>query len=267
MKKILLIGKLDRTIENLYVCLSEQFSVQLCVENKELVRSITKIVKPDMVMIGSLGLGGAEMEIMDWFWKCYSRVPVLVIGTEEECAEYQGYFENPQIDKLLKPISRAQLLAKCDEVLRTVEPEEKTDEAEGNTQSKENGSNEGEDGRKTILVVDDSPLALRSVKAMLDDKYRVIVATGGEKAITMIAKKHPDLILLDYEMPEMNGKITLEKIREDVTMADIPVVFLTAVADKEHIAAVLRLNPAGYFLKPLERDKVLAKVEQVLEKC
>lgn len=129
----------------------------------------------------------------------------------------------------------------------------------------EKSNDENEDRRKTILIVDDSPLALRSIKAMVDDKYRVIVATGGERVITMIAKKHPDLILLDYEMPEMNGKMTLEKIREDASMADIPVIFLTAVADKEHIAAVLGLNPAGYFLKPLEREKVLEKVAQVLQ--
>ena len=79
----------------------------------------------------------------------------------------------------------------------------------------------------------------------------------------MIAKKHPDLILLDYEMPEMNGKMTLEKIREDASMADIPVIFLTAVADKEHITAVLRLNPAGYFLKPLEKEKLLEAVDKI----
>ena len=193
-------------------------------------------------------------------------MPVLVIGTQEECANYQGYFENAQFEKVLKPVTKVKLLEKCDEKLGggNTDPEAVHD-GEGNEQMQEKSNDENEDRRKTILIVDDSPLALRSIKAMVDDKYRVIVATGGERTITMIAKKHPDLILLDYEMPEMNGKMTLEKIREDASMADIPVIFLTAVADKEHIAAVLGLNPAGYFLKPLEREKVLEKVAQVLQ--
>ena len=118
--------------------------------------------------------------------------------------------------------------------------------------------------RKTILCIDDSGVLLRKMKALLEDKYEVVLVNSAAMAIKFLTLRRPDLILLDYEMPEMNGKMTLEKIREDASMADIPVIFLTAVADKEHIAAVLGLNPAGYFLKPLEREKVLEKVAQVL---
>ena len=77
-------------------------------------------------------------------------------------------------------------------------------------------------------------------------------------------KKRPDLILLDYEMPEMNGREFLETIRFDADYFDIPVIFLTAIADKAHIAAVLELEPAGYFLKPMRKDKVLEKIEEIL---
>jgi len=264
MKKILLIGKMDRTMENLYVCLSEKFYVQLCVEDPKIISGIVKIIKPDMVVIGSLDLNGVETEIFDLFLKSYSQIPVLAVCTEEESSCYPGYFDNSQFEAFLKPVSKVKLYSKCNERLGI----EETADDEKNLKDigkKENSISKKEEKQKTILVIDDSPLALRSVKAMLDTKYHVFVATEGEKAISVISKKHPDLILLDYEMPGMDGRMTLEKIREDNTMADIPVIFLTAVADKDHIAAVLRLNPAGYFLKPLDREKVLEAIEELFE--
>lgn len=137
-----------------------------------------------------------------------------------------------------------------------------------NLNNLENGQSdcgeEIEDGKKRILVVDDSALVLRNIKAMLEPKYRVFVATSGEQALKFIPEKKPNLILLDYEMPEMNGKETFEKIKADEMSKDIPVIFLTGVDDKEHIFAVLQLNPAGYFLKPPTRSKLLDAIEKAL---
>ena len=123
---------------------------------------------------------------------------------------------------------------------------------------------EQSEGRKTILAVDDSGILLRSVKAMLEKNYDVIVANSGMKAIKQAKKRIPDLILLDYEMPEWDGKKTLEEIRNDEELKEIPVLFLTAVADKAHISAVLKLYPSGYLLKPIEQQKLLDTIEKVL---
>ena len=90
-----------------------------------------------------------------------------------------------------------------------------------------------------------------------------MVATSGKQAMTVLQKKRPNLILLDYEMPGWDGKTTLENIRQEKEFQDIPVIFLTGVADKEHITAVLRLNPAGYFLKPLEKEKLLEAIDKI----
>lgn len=116
---------------------------------------------------------------------------------------------------------------------------------------------------KHILVVDDSAVTLRSVKSLLDKKYRISVATSGEMAIKSMQRSLPDMVLLDYEMPDCDGKQTLEMIRQDDTMKDIPVMFLTGVADKQHIASVLALNPVGYMLKPPEKEKLLEAIEAV----
>ena len=119
--------------------------------------------------------------------------------------------------------------------------------------------------KKRILVVDDNGIALRTIKVMLEDSYEVAMAISGAQAMTSIGKKRPDLILLDYEMPICDGKMTLEMIRADKDMKDIPVVFLTAVNDRANIEAVLKLNPAGYFLKPVVKERLLAEIDKILE--
>ena len=125
-------------------------------------------------------------------------------------------------------------------------------------------SQTAKEGRKSILAVDDRGLLLRSVKAMLEKQYDVSVATSGMKAINQAKKKRPDIILLDYEMPEWDGKKTFEEILKDEELRDIKVIFLTAVADRTHIESVLRLLPSGYLLKPREQTKLIDTIEKVL---
>ena len=103
------------------------------------------------------------------------------------------------------------------------------------------------------------------MKAMLEKHYRVSIAPSGTKAMALIGKKKPDLILLDYEMPVCDGRMTLEMIRQESEFADIPVIFLTGVSDKKHIQAVLQLKPANYLLKPASEEKILGAINQVLQ--
>lgn len=255
MKKILLIGKLNRGMQNLNDCLSKKFIVQVCSESLDLIKGMIKISKPDMIIISAIELNGAETEIFDYLWKSRFNLKVLVIGTKDECSAYQGYFENEQFEHFSRPVSKHLLIKKCCECMNIPESDEET----------EKQSSEKKEKKKLILVVDDSSLALRSTKAMLEQTYQVIVATSGKKALETIEKRRPDLILLDYEMPDWDGRVTLEKIRENETMKNIPVIFLTAVAEKDHIAAVLRLKPVGYFLKPLEKEKVLKAIKEVFK--
>lgn len=76
----------------------------------------------------------------------------------------------------------------------------------------------------------------------------------------------PDLILLDYEMPEMNGKQVLEKLQGQEEYADIPVVFLTSMDSREIVMELLALQPAGYILKPVEAQVLLDRVEDIIGK-
>ena len=120
------------------------------------------------------------------------------------------------------------------------------------------------DVKKRILLIDDNVIQLRALRVMLQTKYNVDMATTCDDALIILKRSKPDMIFLDYEMPDCNGKETLEKIRRMEGMEDIPVVFLTGVKDKEHIASVLKLNPSGYMLKPAEQDKLLEMAEKII---
>lgn len=117
---------------------------------------------------------------------------------------------------------------------------------------------------KSILVVDDDPRVLRLIRIYLED-YQVAVATSGRVAIRYLENKTVDLILLDYEMPGEDGAQVLKRLHENPKTKDIPVVFLTGVADKKRIQEVLRLNPQGYVLKPVLRNKLLKIIDDVMK--
>lgn len=119
--------------------------------------------------------------------------------------------------------------------------------------------------KQQILLVDDNAIQLRALKGALQKYYDVAMATSGKEAVHMIEKKMPDMVFLDYEMPEWNGKMTLEQIRQVPGAGKLPVVFLTGVKNKENIKAVLGLNPAGYLLKPANQEMIMDTIQKILE--
>ncbi|MBO5352416.1 MAG: response regulator [Lachnospiraceae bacterium] len=252
MKKVLLVGELNMTVSSVNQYLSNRFQTQICMNTYELVKGMEKVFKPDLVIVCLVGSETLDSRILPFLGE--KNKPILIIGTKEECEGYQKFKEENQCDFAYRPITLQALLKKCMTMLKLEE------EVQDESPAAEQPSKE----KKHVLAVDDSGILLRSVKKMLEGQYEVTVATSGMMAITQAKKKRPDLILLDYEMPEWDGKRTLEEIRKDEELKAIPVLFLTAVADKAHITAVLGLNPCGYLLKPIEQQKLIDTVEKAL---
>lgn len=121
---------------------------------------------------------------------------------------------------------------------------------------------EGE--RKKILIIDDSAMILSSVSNILGGKYKVYCATSGPKAMDIIEVTPPDLIFLDYAMPDFNGKDTYEFIKQHPGMEDVPIIFLTGMSDPGHVKELIGLKPAGYLLKPVSPFKILEAAQKYL---
>ena len=123
----------------------------------------------------------------------------------------------------------------------------------------------GKQNKKKILVVDDSCTMLRNVKGWLEETYQVTLANSGAMAIKYLATNRPDLVLLDYEMPIVDGKQVLEMIRSENEFSDIPVIFLTNKGDKETILNVMALKPQGYLLKTMEPEMIVKSIDNFFE--
>ncbi len=103
--------------------------------------------------------------------------------------------------------------------------------------------------KKRILVVDDEPILLRSIKGWLGSDFEVSLVNCGESALEFLDLHPVDLVLLDYKMPTMDGPDVLKLIRNDDNKKNTPVMFLTAKNDRESILSVMAMKPEGYILK------------------
>ena len=115
--------------------------------------------------------------------------------------------------------------------------------------------------KKKILIIDDDGAMLRMMKTWLSVKYHVYMASSGKIALSFLMENPVDLILLDYEMPGMNGPEILMSIRMNPRLKDIPVIFLTAKDDKESVLKVVTLKPAKYLLKSMPKDKLIGAID------
>ena len=253
MKKILLIGKLNAVVKETNTFLARYFHVQLCSENAGTLEGMLKIVKPDLVVISLIGAYDIDPSVFFLLSDRYAQIPVLTIGTKEESERFFKYYEGPQFENLVRPVENTTIM---EAVCRRLDLNERETEKE---------AEEKKAGKKRILIVDDNGTTLRTIKAMLEADYEVLMAISGAQAMTSIGRKRPDLILLDYEMPVCDGRMTLEMIRAADDLKCIPVVFLTAVNARADIEAVLKLKPAGYLLKPPVKDRLLAEIAGILE--
>lgn len=117
-----------------------------------------------------------------------------------------------------------------------------------------------------VLVVDDSMTVRQHMGKLLSEDYDITLAESSIAAIRCITLNKPDLVLLDYEMPVCDGRQTLEMIRSDQALADIPVIFLTGRSDPESVQKVKSLKPAGYLLKNLEPAAIKENIDAFFEK-
>ena len=100
------------------------------------------------------------------------------------------------------------------------------------------------------------------VRQWLKEDYKVAMANSGMQAIKYLGKNKVDLILLDHEMPVTSGPQVLEMLRSEEETKHIPVMFLTGKSDKESVMAVVALRPEGYFLKTIQREELLEKLDE-----
>ena len=119
--------------------------------------------------------------------------------------------------------------------------------------------------RPKIVVIDDMPVNIRILHAVLARDFDVRCATSGPEGLEVVAKEQPDLVLLDVMMPEMDGYEVCRRLKADAVTAKIPVIFVTALDEVEEEARGLELGAVDYLTKPVTPAIVLARVRTHVE--
>lgn len=118
----------------------------------------------------------------------------------------------------------------------------------------------------SVLIVDDNPKNLQVLASILRTcKYKVAMVKDGIKAIKFIKSRKPDLILLDIMMPDIDGFEVCEKLKQDDSTKDIPVIFISALAEIEDKVKGFEAGGVDYITKPFQQQEVIARVQTHLE--
>ncbi|GAM75798.1 response regulator receiver [Vibrio ishigakensis] len=116
----------------------------------------------------------------------------------------------------------------------------------------------------TILVVDDAPANIRLITSYLKNQYRVLAATSGESALQIIKKQNTDLVLLDINMPGMNGFETCERIKSTPESQSLPVILISSSVDEDSVKKSSTVGASYCLQKPLVGEDLLTNIENLL---
>lgn len=300
-QKLLVIGKDNQLLTSVYEAIGVDFKIMTTSVILQDIATHIEMYSPDLLICCPEKLYDREIISLDDLEVSLSerKIPFILLGSKKECDHFEEITKLNVFRSIEYSESQDRLLSLMQEVFKDIKNSEPAEpvklpipdepaEAEGQktadspapaaelevlqkNQNKTDDNNDDDSiafdtGKKHILVVDDNTMMLKIIQQQLKDSYNVATAISGSIALKFLEKKRTDLILLDYEMPFMNGAQVLHKIREDLRTRMIPVVFLTGTKDREKVQEALKQKPQGYLLKPIDNAKLLEMIESLIGK-
>jgi CheY-like chemotaxis protein len=117
-----------------------------------------------------------------------------------------------------------------------------------------------------ILIVDDEPRNIEVIiNGLLEENYNVLIAANGAEGCEIAIRNQPGLIIMDWEMPDMNGIEAIKTLKQNETTAKIPIIMATGVmVSSEHLKTALEAGAIDYIRKPIDRIELLARVNSAI---
>lgn len=277
--KILITGRNWRIAVNVaeHLEADQGYRAVRCPAEEDVLPDMVAREKPDIAVIclvdeamETIGLYDAFITQMD-----NKRIPTIVVAHKGDLDAFKASTRIKEIYFLPRPISILSLYS----TLFEIEKELGLDTVEEETEPESPGlfnpfvkqepqifiKQEPQIKRKRILVVDDDPEQLSQIKEHLKEFYDVTAVRSGPDALNFISKHNIDLMLLDYMMPKMDGSEVLYQMRTTRAYAQMPVIFLTGMTEREKVVKTLvELKPQGYIVKPAKKSEIVAKIIDVL---
>ena len=165
-------------------------------------------------------------------------MPIIMLTAKDEVESEVEVLDAGADDYLTKPVQRRRFLARVGRFLVQ---------------------------RKKILIVDDNRLSLELLKKMLSPRdFLVISAENGKQAHVLVQEEKPDLIITDYDMPEMDGLDLIRQLKSHEHTRQIPVIMLTAMDEVESEVEVLDAGADDYLTKPVNAKRLVSRAKRLL---
>lgn len=200
----------------------------------------------------------------------YNKAPIIIVTTNEiydVIHEKDPYLADLFVKRPISPDNLSlRVINFLDGYKSEALPPDNIEEAENSEHEIKNAESKNvsvPDEKKHILVVDDDRTILKMLKTALEENYEVTTIVNGVLTEKVIETKKIDLVILDYEMPIMTGAEVFRKLKDHPVGKNIPVCFLTGVAERTKIEEIMKLRPHGYLLKPINMDMFMSTVSNL----
>ncbi len=188
------------------------------------------------------------------------NLPVIIVTAKDLTKEDKLRLNGNVISILTKDENTSQNLVKTiKRILRQLDKQEIK-----NTRTKRQEKSVDKTTLNKILIIEDNPDNMITLKAVLHNRYEILEAMDGETGLKL-AKKRPDLVLLDIHLPKMDGFQVMEKLRENKNNHNLPIIALTAMAMKGDREKILSAGFDGYMSKPIDPILLLDEIKNRLK--
>lgn len=250
--KILIVEDNEEAIIQIKSLLENQgLSVDVASGGREALEKV-KESKPDGIIVDLMmpDIDGFEVIETIRSTKETAKIPIIVLTAKDLSKKELKILSYNNIQQLIQKgdidveglISKVQLLLRDDSKL-------------GITKSAK---------KPFVLIVEDNPDDLVSIKAILGEQFVVAEALDGEKGFQMIREQNPDIVLLDISLPKIDGFEVLKLMKEGEDTASIPVIAVTAKAMKEEIESILKHGFNEFVSKPIDHEELLSKIQRLV---
>ena len=284
-KRILLVEDNESSVIQVKSTLeSEGFIVDVALDGEKALGHMRRSI-PDGIILDLMMPGMDGFEVLEKMrsTEATAGIPVLILTAKDLTPDDLKRLKSNNIQQLIQKgdIDRQDLLNKTRQMLgvepaiRRMNIEHRTSNIEHRTSNIEHRmeGNKAEHGVNaqpatrnsqlaTILVVEDNPDNLTTLKAVLQGRYEILEATDGEAGLKTALAELPDLVLLDMSLPGMDGFEVVRNIRKDENARHIPVIALTARAMKGDREKTMEAGCDDYISKPIDPEEILTKIEK-----
>ena len=262
--KILIIGEDYSNVNDIYDQFGKIYEVLISSPIAADISAHVNYFRPDMIMLSLEGIHDYVVDEFKAAKAAYSNlqgIPFAAAGNKDDLMWFEQQWAG--LADLKIDIDKKMLDIQLEVDVKIDKAAKKNAKAPAQEADIYN-NNQNKDGKKTILVLDDSPIMPKVIREQLKEFYDVVIVTNGKLALKYLKENKVDMMLLDYDMPEMSGLDVLKTMKADTATRNIPAVFLTGVSDRAKIAQALAFGPQGYLLKPIDKEKLFAMIHKCI---